>query len=214
MTEFELRLRYGTLDGWSPVASAHDTPDHDDPTQHECVLSHVLEAIPGVLPDADGDEAATLVELRELPALSLEDVDEMLEIIGDYSDLIEWLAGPLAYAVEYECLPRLRELRAALAAETPGERHRVEDDGPSTGVLCGAHIGEVDDPCELPIDHDGPCAQVPRGLTVRADAERAGGLLAWLNARGCTERTLEEVAFLVGRDGDPLPEEIGEGEAS
>lgn len=33
--------------------------------------------------------------------------------------------------------------------------------------LCGAHIGEVDEPCGLPIDHDGPCALTPVGEETR-----------------------------------------------
>lgn len=78
MPEFELtlRLRYRADEGWDPVAAAHDF-DHE-PTQRECVLSQVLEAIPGVLPDESGDEAAGLVECLELPGLSLDEVGWLL----------------------------------------------------------------------------------------------------------------------------------------
>lgn len=139
--DLTLRLSYRALDGWEPVASVHDYDDSSyEPTQDECVRSQVLEAIPGVLPDERGDEAATLVEcevrdlgwcscgagigvnaskcvdctdalkreiyrLGSMPALSLEDVDELLEMIGCDGE----------YQIDYECLPRLRELRTALA---------------------------------------------------------------------------------------------------
>lgn len=56
--------------------------------------------------------------------LSLEDVDELFEVIGDYDDLIGWLVGP--HMVEYECLPRLRKLRTALADAM--ERYEGERD--------------------------------------------------------------------------------------
>ena len=74
--ELALWLRFEALHGWDPVAAAHDF-DHE-PTQEECVRSQVLQAIPGVLPDERGDEAATLVECRELPGLSLDEVGWLL----------------------------------------------------------------------------------------------------------------------------------------
>lgn len=75
-----------------------------------------LDTVPVGFFDGPPTVLTAPTDFRELPALSLEDVDELFQIVGDYQDLVEWLVGPLAYAVEYDCLPRLREMRAALAA--------------------------------------------------------------------------------------------------